>query len=131
MRCWLDKEGQARAREKLRGLWASKLAPTARKALNKCCWHFMFSCCVGVAFCPTDASMLPPRKEPSEADKEGEGRRRRRKAAASSDDDDEDSEAEAKAAEAARRRQAGKRGKGRGEGGGRKQKQRHGVDDSD
>ena len=75
----------------------------------------------GVAFCPTDASMLPPlEQKPAE-----QQQRRRRRRGAESDDDEEDAASEEEGSEREKQPRQHKRGKPRGEGGsGRKQGRR-------
>ena len=76
----------------------------------------------GVAFCPTDASMLPPVEQKSA---EGQKQRRRRRRGAGSDDDAEEGDASSEeegSEEEQKQARQHKRGKPQGEGGsGRKQ----------
>lgn len=79
-------------------------------------------CVAGVAFCPTDASMLPPlEQKPAEQQRQ----RRRRRRGAESDDEEEDAASEEEGSEREKQPRQHKRGKPRGEGGsGRKQGRR-------
>ncbi|KAL4434253.1 hypothetical protein ABPG75_000694 [Micractinium tetrahymenae] len=97
----------------------------------------------GVAFCPTDASMLPPLPEVKAADKRREKERRRRRseaaAAAGDSEDDEDEEllgsgaeeeeAEEQEEQQQRQRQRNKRSKQRSDG--KRSKRRAAAGDSD